>query len=103
MTEQEKQPYKDRYDAEMKRFTDWGDSEEGRKNLQERHELIRKCKAAGMEELHKAVGVLPGQPKSSPTKHADGAEETPVKQRRVVSARPQPMAAETILDDRVVE
>merc|ERR1719330_696313 len=72
MTEQEKQPYKDRYDAEMKRFTDWGDSEEGRKNLQERHELIRKCKAAGMEELHKAVGVLSGQPKSSPTKHADG-------------------------------
>jgi len=130
LSSEEKQKYKDRHIAESKRFLEWSETEAGRKNLAERNELLRKCKATGGEELEqamqavqqdKAIGAIDspqakrarkaeqtpstqtGAPDSPPAKGARSADQTPAKQHR-----PQPEKASrskgksTSLDEAIV-
>jgi len=118
LTDQEKKPYTARHREGYERFQTWGSSEEGKKNLRERNELLRKCRAENTEELAAAVAAA-GDGTSATT----GAEtsETPVKKRRSAAtqgpdsaekekAKPQRTAIakaastkEPELDEKVVE
>merc|ERR1712046_305808 len=112
LSDEEKQKYKDKFEAERKEYMEWANSEEGRKSLEERADVKRKCKAAtaelaaanvASEELSKQNEVA----HMSPTKVANGAsafepKEPPVKQRRVASAK-TPSNEEPLLDEKIVE
>merc|ERR1712187_943929 len=47
--DEEKQKYKDRFEVEKKAYLDWAASEEGRKILDERKDVLRKCKSIQAE------------------------------------------------------
>jgi len=102
---EEKKKYLDRYEAGMRRFNEWGNSEEGRKNLRERNELLRQCRLESKEELDSATvgGETTG---ASPAKRAaktGAAAETPVKLRRVASSKGSPQSSDQALDEKVLE
>jgi len=110
--DEEKQKYRDRYEAEKKRYLEWGQSEEGRKNLLERNELIRQCKATSREELGNALVAMSGETEVSPVKRTTRAEETsgtqgcsetPAKQRRVSNVRAPPPTTDPMFDEKVLE
>merc|ERR1712176_753432 len=94
---EEKKKYTDRYEAANKKFAEWSTSEEGRRNLQERNELLRQCRAASAEELGKAIAAADSiqtdeAPKHTPTKRAKDMqeEETPTRARLVKQRRAAP-------------
>jgi len=95
---EDKKKYTDRYEAEATRFREWGASEEGQKNLQERTECVRKIKLTGEEELAKALGKNLEASTVSPVKRTATApsQETPAKHRKVTPT-------ELALDEKVVE
>jgi len=115
--EQEKRKYKQQFEADSKRYNEWGSSEEGRRIRREREEVLRRAREASGGELAGALGALessgaivPFEPiqndeaHESPAKHAaeTSAVDTPVKLRRSVPARPPP-AAGFALDEEVLE
>lgn len=89
LSREEKQKYHDKFAAAMKNFNEWGSSEEGQKNLRERSELMKKCKAAGKEELDKAMEIS-NVSSIRPAEGTNLAESTPVKRRRTTPDKESP-------------
>lgn len=105
LSPEEKKKYYDRFEAETKKFKEWGSSEEGRKNLAERSEIFRRIKAEGKEELDKAVAAAEGGV-TSPAKRAstEPTNVTPAKQRRAVPAgTPSAGGTEVQWDEEVLK
>jgi len=110
-----KQKYNARYAEESRKFNEWGNSEEGRKNLRERNELLRQCKAEGTEELNNALAATDssqtdGALKHTPTKRTKAVqdEDTPTKgsaakQRRVAPTRASPPIKGPALDEEILQ
>jgi len=90
MSAEEKQKYKDKFDEENKKYLQWAASEEGRKLLHERGQILLECKATSERTLGAAAGV------------PQVVLESPVKQRRVELAK-APQAAEPALDEKVLQ
>merc|ERR1711920_279066 len=112
----------DRHDEASRTYNTWGNSEEGRRNLRERTELIKQCKASSMEELGKAITAIdPNKATGTPakvgkrTKQANEemqakcvkeSTETPVKETPAKRHRAMPVNAaptkQSVLDESVL-
>merc|ERR1719414_1507847 len=103
LSAEEKQKYKDQYEAENKKFHEWAHSEEGQKIISERNEVLRQCRVAQGELAEAVAASEPGQ-QGECTTHPRGVStfETPVKRHRVVCAKAPP-ATEVTLDEEVLE
>jgi len=104
LSEEGKKEYKDKFDVEKKRWLEWGSSEEGKKVLEERNEIIRQCKVAQVEQLAEAMDSANLKDPPSAIRRVAETEarslETPVKKARIVVA-PQEICVS--LDDKVAE
>jgi len=118
LSDAEKKVYQDKYEQGNKKFKEWGDSEEGKRILAERNEVLRKVKAAEAEQLAGALGskAAPAESATSTPSKGRAAEQkaeveaTPPKQRKVEPrvARPSVVpakivtSAEAPLDESIV-
>jgi len=115
LTPEEKQPYKKKYEAGMKLFLEWAESEEGQKNTSERKELLAKIKASAKDELGEALAVEEAAPPAqvSPAKRTKASDEakdtvqdsleTPAKQRRTSIPKALAFPSKPVLDEKVTE
>jgi len=108
LSAEEKQVYFDKHEALIPLFRNWSQSEEGKKNLAERSELIKRSKATSKEELDQAIdGIAPKSGAvATPVKRSRSAEamtpEPPAKQRRQPPAKDSPVAGPA-LDEKILE
>lgn len=103
LSAEEKQKYKDRYDAENKKYHEWAHTEEGQRIISERNEVLRQCRAAQGELAEAVAASEPGQ-QGDCVMPPRGVStfETPVKRHRVAFAKTPPVT-EVTLEEEVLE